>query len=68
MMARWQGITRNARDCKRPARYHLIRANGTCAKHYCGAHAEGKGVMKYLRPAPWEYDHVESYAYDEGAK
>jgi hypothetical protein len=56
------GITRNARRCKRSADRHYETAQGVCVAHYCAQHAAGAGPTRLLRPFAWEYDQVRVYA------
>jgi hypothetical protein len=55
------GITRNARQCKREASKHFETRDGRCIAHYCPQHAAGAGPTRLLRPFAWEYDRVLTY-------
>ena len=60
---RCDGVTRSARQCRKPATEHFERA-GQCVAHYCPQHARGAGAMRLLRPMPWEYETVSHYGKD----
>jgi hypothetical protein len=57
MRRQCEGITKAARVCKRPA---TIRWVGHARdRYYCSQHSGGAGVMRLLRPLPWETERIE---------
>ena len=47
------GITLKSRRCKRRPTVSLMTTTAGLV-HYCTQHNEGAGVMRMLRPYPWE--------------
>lgn len=64
-LERCDGITLKGRQCKRMPTVDFVKDDIVVA-HYCPQHANGMGVMRYLRPFPWDAPNRRRCEYRKG--